>query len=50
MVIKESGVDPVCDTIIGTSGTDEVGDGKIFISLIDEVICVRTGKRGEDAI
>ena len=50
MVIKDSAVDPVCDTIIGVSRRDETGDGKIFISPIKDVIRVRKKERGEDAI
>ena len=30
--------------------TDKIGDGKIFVSPIDEVVRIRTGERGEDAI
>lgn len=51
MVIKDSAVDLVCDTIMGASQTrDETGDGKIFISPIKDVIRVRKEERGEDAI
>ena len=50
MVIKDSAVDLVCDTIIGVSRRDETGDGKIFISPIKDVIRVRKEERGKDAI
>jgi nitrogen regulatory protein P-II 1 len=50
MVIKDSAVDLVCDTIIGVSRTDEIGDGKIFIGPIKNIIRVRKEERGEDAI
>ena len=45
MVIKDSAVDLVCDTIIGVSRRDETGDGKIFISPIKDVIRVRKEER-----
>ena len=50
MVVSDSDVDLVCDTIIGVARTNEIGDGKIFISPVDDVIRVRTGERGEEAI
>jgi nitrogen regulatory protein PII len=30
--------------------TDKIGDGKLFVSTIDDVVRIRTGERGEDAI
>ena len=40
----------VCDIIIEAARTGEIGDGKIFISNVEEVIRVRTGERGETAL
>ncbi len=40
----------VCDIIIEAARTGETGDGKIFISNVEEVIRVRTGERGETAL
>lgn len=40
----------VANLIAETANTGEVGDGKIFIYTIDEVIRIRTGETGEDAI
>jgi nitrogen regulatory protein P-II 1 len=37
-------------TIERTAKTGKIGDGKIFISPVDEVIRIRTGERGKDAI
>ncbi|MBI4344540.1 MAG: P-II family nitrogen regulator [Euryarchaeota archaeon] len=46
--------DKDCETIIGTicetARTGKVGDGKIFVYPVEEVIRVRTGERGKDAI
>ena len=43
-------VDEVVDVIRSAVATGEVGDGKIFIVPIDDVIRIRTGERGGDAI
>jgi nitrogen regulatory protein P-II 1 len=50
LVVRDGDIDKVCDVIIDTARTGEIGDGKIFISTVDEVIRVRTGERGEQAI
>ncbi|MBT7892456.1 MAG: P-II family nitrogen regulator [Deltaproteobacteria bacterium] len=50
IVAEESKVDPIVDIIIKEAKTGKVGDGKIFISPVDDVIRVRTGERGSDAI
>ncbi|MBT6611093.1 MAG: P-II family nitrogen regulator [Deltaproteobacteria bacterium] len=47
---EESKVDPIVDIIIKEAKTGKVGDGKIFISPVDDVIRIRTGERGSDAI
>ena len=40
----------VADTIITAARTGRIGDGKIFIMPMDEVVRIRTGERGSDAI
>ena len=50
IVVKDLAVDEVVDTIRSAVATGEVGDGKIFIVPIDDVIRIRTGERGGDAI
>lgn len=49
-VVKDEDVEKVVELICSTCRTGEVGDGKIFISPIDEVVRIRTGERGSDAI
>jgi nitrogen regulatory protein PII len=36
--------------ITDNARTGKIGDGKIFVTPVDEVIRIRTGERGEDAI
>ena len=50
VVIEDSMVDKTVDAIINAARTGRIGDGKIFIMPIDEVIRIRTGEKGTDAI
>ncbi len=50
-IVTEGGkVESVVDTIIETARTGSIGDGKIFIYPVEEVIRIRTGERGKEAI
>ncbi len=50
LVVADSQVDAVVQAITDAGRTGEVGDGKIFLSRIDDVIRIRTGERGEAAL
>ena len=50
IVVNDAFVKPTVEAIIKSAATDKVGDGKIFISTIDEAIRIRTGERGSDAV
>src|SRR6201996_2496850 len=50
IIVKDDLVHQVIGTISSAAKTGRIGDGKIFITSIDEVIRIRTGERGEDAI
>ena len=41
---------PVVDAIVAAARTGEIGDGKLTISTLDEVVRIRTGERGKDAL
>lgn len=43
-------LDAAIDAITSSASTGKIGDGKIFISSLDEVIRIRTGEAGQDAI
>lgn len=49
-VIEDSQKDAVIETIVSTTRSGEIGDGKIFISQISDVVRVRTGESGDSAI
>jgi nitrogen regulatory protein P-II 1 len=50
VVVKDAMVAEVVAAIIQTAKTGKIGDGKIFVSPLEEVIRIRTGERGEDAV
>ena len=50
VAIDDVQLDAVVDAITKTANTGKVGDGKIFVSTLDEVIRIRTGETGADAV
>lgn len=50
VVVKDSEVNIIKEAIIQNARTGEVGDGKIFIYNVEEVIRIRTGEEGESAL
>ena len=50
VVIDDAMTDRVVDAIQNAAQTGRIGDGKIFISTIDEAIRISTGERGSDAV
>ncbi len=50
MVVPDDQVDHIIEMIIGTVHTDDVGDGKIFISDVERVIRIRNGEEGVNAL
>jgi nitrogen regulatory protein P-II 1 len=50
LIISDELLDLVVETIENAAKTGKIGDGKIFVSPIEEVIRIRTGERGKGAI
>jgi nitrogen regulatory protein P-II 1 len=50
IVVDDDVVQSVVEAILAAAHTGEIGDGKIFISPVAEVIRVRTGERGKEAV
>ncbi|MEK0178489.1 P-II family nitrogen regulator [Microcoleus anatoxicus] len=50
VVVENDQVDMVVDKIIAASRTGEIGDGKIFISSVEQIIRIRTGEKNLEAI
>ena len=50
LIVTDDMATQAIETIERTAKTGKIGDGKIFVSPVDEVIRIRTGERGRDAI
>lgn len=50
VVVPDDMVSKTAEAIMSTARTDQIGDGKIFITALSEVIRIRTGQSGEEAI
>ena len=49
-VVTEEVLDSAIDAIIKAARTGKIGDGKIFVRSVDQVIRIRTGETGSDAV
>lgn len=50
IIAKDQDIEKITKVILDNAKTGEIGDGKIFISPIENVIRIRTGEKGEQAI
>jgi nitrogen regulatory protein P-II 1 len=50
VVLQESLVERAIEAIIRAGRTGKIGDGKIFVTAVDQVIRIRTGESGEQAV
>ena len=50
LVIPDVKLDATLDTLIAAARSGKIGDGKIFISTIDDAIRIRSGERGESVL
>ena len=50
VVVEDSKVEKVVDAILKTAKTGQVGDGKIFIYNVEDVVRIRTGESGKEAL
>ncbi len=50
LVLPENLVDSAVDAILKTASTGSIGDGKIFLSKVEETICIRNQERGALAL
>lgn len=50
VIIEDSKVEKIVDAILKTAKTGQVGDGKIFIYHVEDVVRIRTGESGKDAL
>jgi len=50
LVVTEEMVEPAMEAIIKSAQTGKIGDGKIFVSSVEQVVRIRTGETGESAV
>jgi nitrogen regulatory protein P-II 1 len=50
IVVKDSIVADVVQAIVAEARTGKIGDGKVFVTNIEEAVRIRTGEKGEDAV
>ncbi|MCB1736611.1 MAG: P-II family nitrogen regulator [Gammaproteobacteria bacterium] len=50
IVVSDDRVDTVIEAIVGAARTGKIGDGKIFVSPVEQAIRIRTGETGSDAL
>ena len=50
IVVDDADSDQVVDTVVQAASTGKIGDGKIFVSPLEQVVRIRTGETGADAL
>ena len=50
VVLDDDQVDQAIEAIVDAAKTDKIGDGKIFVSPVEQAIRIRTGETGPDAL
>ncbi len=50
VLLDDTGVDAAIDALVAAAQTGEIGDGKVWATKVENVVRVRTGERGKDAI
>jgi nitrogen regulatory protein P-II 1 len=50
VVVEDLLAERVIDVIVDAARTDKIGDGKVWVTTIDDLVRIRTGERGADAV
>ncbi len=50
IVVEDENAGEVVDAIVRTANTGKIGDGKVFVSSVEEAVRIRTGEKGGEAI
>ena len=50
ILTDDNRVDEVVNTIVSAANTGKIGDGKVYVTPLEEVVRIRTGERGPEAI
>lgn len=49
-VVPDADADRVVDAIVDTARTGKIGDGKVWVTNVEQLVRIRTGERGNDAV
>jgi nitrogen regulatory protein P-II 1 len=49
-IVDDADVGDVVDALVSSARTDKIGDGKVWVTAVDDLIRIRTGERGADAV
>lgn len=50
VVVDDAQAASTVDAITGAAATGEIGDGKVWVTPVEEIVRIRTGERGSDAV
>ena len=50
IVVDDESVGTVVDALLAAAATGKIGDGKVWVTNVDDVVRIRTGERGADAV
>ena len=50
IIVDDVVAERVVETIVDSARTDKIGDGKVWVTTVDELVRIRTGERGPDAV
>ena len=50
MILPDDQIDAAVEAIVSAARTEKIGDGKIFVSPVEQAIRIRTGETGDDAV
>ena len=50
VAISDEGMEQTIEAIVGAAGTGSIGDGKVFVSVLEQAVRIRTGETGDQAL
>jgi nitrogen regulatory protein P-II 1 len=50
IVVDDAAVDSVVEAVVAAGRTEKIGDGKVWVTDVDDLVRIRTGERGPDAV
>ena len=50
LVVDDGSVEAIIDVIVGAANTGRIGDGKVWVTAVEQIVRIRTGEHGTSAI